>query len=324
MKSKEMIQCLLIVGSLAAVTGCGKTEKTASPQKEPPATTRTEPAAPPPAAATEARQIAGAPTTGVDTVNTTMQAAAQATEPSAMMPTQAPPAVTEAAKPAGAAAPSPAGLSQDEMVKGLQEALGKGLQQAIAGLGHDGGFLTNLNVKIPLPDKMQKVETALRAMKQEKLADEFVATMNHAAEQAVPEAASVFADALKQMTIADAQSILGGPDDAATQYFQKTTQTNLYGRFYPIVQKATQAVGVTAAYKKAMDAASGSETLGNLGSLVGGSLLGKEALDIDAYVTNKALDGLFKMIAAEEKQIRQSPIARTTGTLQKVFGMLQK
>ena len=156
------------------------------------------------------------------------------------------------------------------------------------------------------------------------LADDFVATMNHAAEQAVPEAGSVFADAVKQMTIEDAKSILSGPNDAATQYFQKTTQTNLYAKFYPIVQKATAQTGVTAAYKNLMGKASLGQGLGSLGSALGGSQLGKDSMDIDAYVTNKALDELFQMVAAEEQQIRQNPVARTTATLQQVFGALKK
>jgi hypothetical protein len=225
---------------------------------------------------------------------------------------------------AGQAQTTLAGLSQDQMVQGLTDALAKGLKEAIASLGHDGGFLTNLNVKIPMPEKLQTVEKALRAMKQDKLVDDFVTTMNHAAEQAVPEAGSVFADVLKQMTIDDAKAILGGPNDAATQYFQKTTQTNLYARFYPIVQKATQQTGVTAAYKNLMEKANVGQGLGSFGSAIGGSLLGKDSMDIDAYVTNKALDGLFKMVAAQEQQIRQNPVARTTATLQKVFGALKK
>ena len=210
------------------------------------------------------------------------------------------------------------------MVQGLKDALAKGLQQAITGLGHDGGFLMNLNVKIPMPEKLQKVETALRAMKEDKLADDFVTTMNRAAEQAVPAAGSVFADSLKQMTIEDARSILAGPNDAATQYFQKTTQTNLYALFYPIVQKATAKTGVTASYKALMEKANVTQVLGSLGSTLGGSLLGKDSMDIDAYVTNKAMDGLFKMVAAEEQQIRQNPMARTTDMLQKVVGALKK
>jgi hypothetical protein len=175
-----------------------------------------------------------------------------------------------------------------------------------------------------MPEKLQKMESALRAMKQDKLADDFVTTMNHAAEQAVPEAGAVFADALKQMTIQDATSILSGANDAATRYFQKTTQTNLYAKFYPIVQKATEKTGVTAAYKMVTEAASGSSSLGSFGSAVSGSLLGKDSSDIDAYITNKALDGLFKMVAEEEQHIRENPVARTTDILQKVFGALKK
>jgi len=217
-----------------------------------------------------------------------------------------------------------AGLSQDQMVQGLKDALAKGLQHAIAELGHNGGFLTNASVRIPMPEKLQTVEKAARAMGEGKLVDDFVATMNHAAEQAVPEAASVFADAVKQMTIEDARAILSGPNDAATRYFQRTTQTNLYARFYPIVQKATAQTGVTGAYKNLMAKANVGQGLGSFGGALGGSLLGKDSMDVDAYVTNKALDGLFKMVAAEEQQIRQNPVARTTDTLQKVFGALQK
>jgi hypothetical protein len=211
-------------------------------------------------------------------------------------------------------------LSQDQMVGGLKDALGKGLQNAIANLGHDGGFLTNLNVKIPLPEKLQTVEKTLRALKQDQLADDFVATMNHAAEQAVPQAASVFGDAVKQMSIEDAKGILTGPKDAATQFFRRTTQTNLYARFLPMVQKATARTGVTSTYKNMMAKVGGGGTLGGLAS----SYLGADALDVDAYVTNKTLDGLFKMVADEEKSIRENPMARTTDLMQKVFGAVGK
>src|SRR5207247_10148816 len=136
------------------------------------------------------------------------------------------------------------GLSQDQIVQGLKEALSKGMQSAVSSLGHDGGFLTNLNVKIPMPAKLRSVEKTLRTLKQDKLADDFVNTMNHAAEQAVPEAASVFGDAIKQISIADAQAILTGTNNAATQYFRKTTETNLFEKFLPIVKTATDKVGV--------------------------------------------------------------------------------
>ncbi len=141
-------------------------------------------------------------------------------------------------------------LSQDEVGGGLKEALSLGVSNAVASLGRNDGFLTNLNVKIEVPEKLQTVEKGLRMVGQGQTVDNFVGSMNHAAEQAVPVAAGVFGDAIKQMTIDDAKQILAGPDDAATQYFQKTTQTNLFAMFYPIVQKATASVGVTEKYKE--------------------------------------------------------------------------
>lgn len=214
-------------------------------------------------------------------------------------------------------------LSQDQVVDGLKEALSQGVQQAVSRLGHDGGFLTNLNVKIPMPEKLRTVEKTLRAVGQDKLADEFVDTMNHAAEQAVPEAAGVFGDAIKNMSVADAKAILTGTNNAATQYFRTATETNLFERFLPIVKKATDQTGVTSAYKRLMEKVDGGNSLGSFGSF-GRSLLGSEAVDVDGYVTNKALDGLFKMVAEEEKRIRENPIARTSDLLQKVFGAVTK
>ena len=242
MKNKIAV-CLAVGGLLALAAGCGKTENAAPPTMETEKTTSGAKAEPTPTAEQLAAQTTNA-------APTTTNAAKPPLETAVTPVKEAAPKMVETTNPApdkpqgvvSQAQTTLAGLSQDQMVQGLKDALAKGLQQAIAGLGHDGGFLTNLDVKIPMPEKMQKVEATLRAMKQDKLADDFVATMNHAAEQAVPEAGSVFADALKQMTIEDAKSILSGPNDAATQYFQKTTQTNLYTRFYPIVQKAT-AVG---------------------------------------------------------------------------------
>jgi hypothetical protein len=332
MKKRITIMCLAVVGLLALAAGCGKSENAAPPAKEADKPITAPKAEPMPKTEQPVAQATNAAVTTTDSAKTTLDTAVKAAD-TAMTP------VKEAAPQAGAVTnPAPdksqgvvgqaqttmSGLSQDQMVQGLKDALAKGLQEAIANLGHDGGFLTNLNVKIPMPEKLQTVEKAVRAMKQDKLVDDFVTTMNHAAEQAVPEAGSVFADVLKQMTIEDAKAILGGPNDAATQYFQKTTQTNLYARFYPIVQKATQQTGVTAAYKNLMEKANVGQGLGSFASAIGGSLLGKDSMDIDAYVTNKALDGLFKMVAAQEQQIRQNPVARTTATLQKVFGALKK
>ena len=206
-----------------------------------------------------------------------------------------------------------AALSQGDVASGLKEALSKGVNQAIAHLGKDGGFLNNLDVKIPMPPQLKQVDKTLRKLGQDKLADEFVATMNHAAEQAVPIAANVFAGAITNMTVDDAKAILTGPNDAATQYFRKTSSAQLHEKFLPIVQTATQKVGVTAAYKNLMKQA---------GPVA--QFLGADASDIDSYVTTKSLDGLFKMVAAEEKKIRENPVARTTDLLQKVFGAAVK
>lgn len=216
-------------------------------------------------------------------------------------------------------------LPQDEVANGLKEALGKGVSNAVVSLGHDGGFLTNLNVKIPMPEKLQTVEKGLRAAGQGQMVDDFVGSMNHAAEQAVPVAAGVFGSAIQQMSIEDAKGILAGPDDAATQYFKKTTQTNLFALFYPIVQRATDSVGVTAQYKAMMGKFSGLNTFGGIGGLFGQKKpAAPDAGDIDTYVTNKALEGLFKMVAAEEKSIRGNPAARTSSLLQNVFGSATK
>lgn len=206
-----------------------------------------------------------------------------------------------------------AGLSQQQMVAGLKEALTKGVHQAVATLGKPDGFLKDLSVRIPMPEQLKRVEQSLRALGQGALADEFVTTLNRAAEKAVPEATAVLSDAIKQLTVADARAILTGSNNAATAYFRRTSETNLYSRFLPIVQQATAQTGVTRAYK-------------NMTAKAGflGSLLGPEASDLDAYVTRKALDGLFLKVAEEEKRIRENPVARTTDLLQKVFGSIQK
>lgn len=219
------------------------------------------------------------------------------------------------------ATPTLSGLSESQMAGGLKEALGKGVEQALATLGRPDGFLRDLGVKIPMPESLQKVERSLRTLGQDKLADEFVTTMNRAAEQAVPEAAAVLGDSVKQMTIDDARRILTGTNNAATQYFRRTSETNLYHRFLPIVKTATEKAGVTSAYKK-MTAQQGGG-LGGLGGLAGGAL-GLKAPDLDDYVTRKALDGLFVKIADQERLIRENPAARTTDLLKQVFGAVGK
>jgi hypothetical protein len=160
-----------------------------------------------------------------------------------------------------------------------------------------------------MPDSLGWVEKSLRTLGQDQLADEFVASMNHAAEQAVPEAAAIFSDAIQQMTLDDARAILNGPDDAATAYFRSHTETELTERMLPIVTRTTENTGVTSAYKRMLASAGGMT-----------SLLSGDATDIDGYVTQQALDGLFSMVAIEEKRIRENPMARSSELLQKVFG----
>ncbi|HEY1170797.1 MAG TPA: DUF4197 domain-containing protein [Verrucomicrobiae bacterium] len=200
-------------------------------------------------------------------------------------------------------------VGADQIAAGLKEALAKGTDQAVKRLGTTNGFLTNALVRIPMPAELKQVETSLRRLKQDHLADEFVNTMNRAAEKAVPLAAPVFAEAVKKMTIDDAKNILNGPKDAATQYFSKATRETLLAHFQPMVKQATDQVGLTASYKQLTDRAK-----------VLSPFMKTQALDLDSYVTNKALDGLFAMVAQEEEKIRQDPAARTTDLLKKVFG----
>ena len=204
------------------------------------------------------------------------------------------------------------GLTQTEMVAGLKQALDKGTQFAVEKLGKPGGFLDNSKVRIPMPDSLSWVESSLRTLQQDELADEFIVTMNEAAEQAVPEAADIFAEAIQNMSVEDAQGILSGPDDAATEYFRTHTDAALTSKMRPIVEAATARTGVTAAYKNMTSAA------GGLGSMLSGS-----AADIDGYITGKTLDGLFLMIAKEERKIRTNPMAYSSELLQKVFSAYQ-
>jgi hypothetical protein len=240
--------------------------------------------------------------TAVDAATQLRAATATSVAPAASVPSATSPTLASLA--AGAADSSPA-------ARALKQALAKGIDNAVAGLGRENGFLTNVGVRIPMPTQLQTVEKTLRRLHQDRLADDFVTTMNRAAEKAVPAGVAVFGDALKQMTIQDAQAILTGPQDAATQYFRKTAGPGLMERFLPIVKQATAASGVTSAYKQLVDKAG-----------IAATLLGPQNLDLDRYVTQKAADGLFQMVAEEEKRIRQNPVARTTDLLKQVFGAL--
>jgi hypothetical protein len=234
-------------------------------------------------------------------------------KPTPQAPAPTPPASSTPTPATVAPSASLAGLSSDQIAQGLKEALGKGLQHAVSTLGQPGGYLTNLNVKIPIPDKLQLIEKGLRAINQGQYADQCITTMNQAAEQAVPAAADVFLTSLKNMSVADAKGLLSGPQDAATQFFRKTTETELTAKFSPIVQQAMTKCGTTSAYQQLLDKAKGVSPL-----------FSNPSLDLNAYVTSKAMDGLFKTVAEEEKRIRENPVARSTDLLKSVFGSLQK
>jgi len=213
-------------------------------------------------------------------------------------------------------------LSDDEVIGGLKEALAKGVEHAVINLGKADGFLQDVEVRIPLPSSLQKVESGLRLAGQSQLVDDFITTMNRAAEQAVPQAAGVLGESVRTMTVEDAKTILTSTNTAATDYFRRTAGTNLYELFLPTVKKATAQTGVTSAYKQMMSKLDlgGFSTLGALG----GFGVNKESLDLDSYVTKKALDGLFIKIGEQERMIRENPAARTTELLQQVFGSLRK
>ena len=208
------------------------------------------------------------------------------------------------------------GFSQDQVAEALKQALGKGVTSAITNLGQADGFLKNPKVKIPMPEKLATVEKSLRALKQDKYADEFVATMNHAAEAAVPAALPIFTDALKSMSIDDAKKLVSGGHDSATQFFKTKGEKQIQEKMAPVIKQATEKAGVTASYKKLVDQAN----TGTVGSLLGKLNYDTASLDVDKYVTQKATDGLFKMIAEQEELIRKNPAARTSELLQKVFG----
>ncbi|OYZ69437.1 MAG: hypothetical protein B7X98_01320 [Methylophilaceae bacterium 17-43-7] len=201
-----------------------------------------------------------------------------------------------------------ADLSNAEASGGLKEALTQGVVKAVSTLGSADGFLGNKEVKIPLPDSLKKIEKGMKFMGMGKQSDELVLKMNRAAEAAVPEAKALLVDSIKKMSVADAKSILTGPSDAATQYFKKTTSTQMAAKFLPIVQKATEKVQLAETYNKYAE----------MGSRFG--VVKKEDAKIEQYVTNKALDGVYLMIAKEEAAIRQDPVGQTSNLLKKVFG----
>lgn len=222
------------------------------------------------------------------------------------------------------ASPAGANLPDSDIAAGLKEALAKGTTNAINSLGRNNGFWNNPRVRIPLPGKLEQAANLARKAGMGAKVDAFELSLNRAAEKAVPQVADIFGDAIRKMTLSDARGILSGGDHAATDYFRRVAGPALTARIKPIVAKATGSVGVTQKYK-AFTAGSGGAlggalgSLGSLGGHHGDSASGGNALDLDDYVTDKTIDGLFTVIGEQEKSIRDNPAARTTDLLKKVF-----
>ena len=192
-------------------------------------------------------------------------------------------------------------------ISSLKQALSIGTKNAVRSISRKNGYYGNAQIKIPVPKKMKRVAKALSKIGYEKEVNDFVRSMNRAAEQAAPQAKSIFLDAIKDMSFKDAGTILRGGDSAATDYLRSRTYSDLTAAFKPIVSKRMNAAGVTRTYKNVMDKSKSIR------------FIKKRTVDLDQYVTEKALDGLFIMIGQEEKQIRTDPAARVTELLRTVF-----
>lgn len=202
-------------------------------------------------------------------------------------------------------------LSNQDAVAGLKEALTRGSQAAIQQLGKENGFFGNERLRIPLPDSLQRAEGMMRRLGMGRQADELILRMNRAAEAAVPEARALLVGAVKQMSVQDAKGILTGGDDAATQYFKRTTSEPLAQKFLPIIRKATEKVQLAERYNAF------AETGARFGLVRG------EDAQLENYITRKTLDGLYTVIAEEEKKIRADPVGSASSLIRKVFGSLK-
>lgn len=198
-----------------------------------------------------------------------------------------------------------------EVASGLKQALEKGTLTGTRQASQENGYFGNPRLRIPFPEDVQKVETRLRQLGFGNQVDEFVLTLNRGAEKAAIEAKPIFIDAIRQMTIQDAWNILRGDDDAATQYLRRTTGGQLEAKFRPVISDALKSTNATKYY---------SDLVSTYNRIPGVSDVNP---DLESYATEKAIDGLFLLIADEEKNIRENPVARTTELLRKVFGQVQ-
>jgi hypothetical protein len=214
---------------------------------------------------------------------------------------------------AGAVRAGAAGLdsiAHKDAVAGLRAALEAGSGAAVELLGRTDGFYRNERVKIPLPESLARYEPLMRGLGIGRYADELVLAMNRAAEAAVPEAKALLVDAVKKMSVQDAKAILAGGETAGTEYFRRTTSAPLRERFRPIVAKATRTVKLAEVYDRYAEK----------GAQFG--LVAREHANLDDYVTQKALDGLFAIVAEEERKLRRDPARATSELLRRVFGAL--
>jgi hypothetical protein len=212
----------------------------------------------------------------------------------------------------GSASAQLGSFSNADATKAMRAALEQGAQAAVKKLGRTDGFLANPQVHIPLPDSAQRAEKLMRRFGMGNYADELVTTLNRAAEKAVPEARQLLVDSVRKMSVSDAKGILTGGNTSATEYFRRTTRSALHARFLPIVRGATAKVQLAQVYDRYADKA----------ARVG--LLREEDTDLDEYVTQKALDGLYFMVGEEEKKIRAHPLEAGSSILREVFGALRR
>jgi len=199
-------------------------------------------------------------------------------------------------------------VPERSLITGFKQALSIGTEKAVQAVAQPDGYFGNQAIKILLPDSMQRVADTLGRLGMQQQVDDFILSMNRAAEKAAPQAASIFGSAIRDMNIDDAQKIYSGGDTAATDFFREKTSGQIFSAFKPSISASMQEVGTTALFNTLMSKYNAVP------------FVPKSSIDIEDYVTTKATDGLFTMVAEEEIKIRNNPAARTTDILKSIFG----
>jgi hypothetical protein len=205
--------------------------------------------------------------------------------------------------------PAEGGLEESEVVYGIREALRVGTDNTVTLTSRIDGYLGNELIRIAMPEQLESMASTMRQAGLGVYVDELETGMNRAAELAAAEAREIFWNAIREMSISDAFGILHGDENAATEYFRRRTWTGLQERFHPIVELKMEEIGLSRQYGRVADAYNGLPFTGTA-----------ELVDLDEYVTEKALEGLFTVLAQEERKIREDPAARTSEILRRVFG----